>query len=535
MTEAGILYRKAAKQLKKKQSKGSSLYSETSSLRLLQELNVHQLELEIQNEQLRLAKVEAKVIELNLKERIKELNGIYSLGHLADKSEVLEDIYNEFVNIIVPKSMQFPEKVIVSLEIEGKRYCNIKNVRPLKTQIYLSAPVIIFKKNRGELIVAYTKDIAFIDTFEQQLINNFAGRISKITERIETKQALKESEASLRNAQEIAKMGSWERDMVTKKIYWSENLYSILGFNSALDKPTFELIRNRIHPDDVHSLDEAYTNIMIDKQPFSFQLRFIQPDGSIKWIHHSINPVIEEDKLIKLKGVIIDITESRQKDEEIKKINESLEKLSYRLIQIREEERAAISRDIHDQIGQALTALKFDTVWLFEQNTGEPEVVAKLNGMIDMITETILNVQRIASELRPPMLDDIGLAAAVEWYCEEFVNRTGLKINMELERVQSENMNINLSVYRVLQESLTNILRHAGAKNVEVKLSRIKNELVLIICDDGIGISPEKLNSPRSLGILGMMERIRYSGGLLEIAAPEKGGTQIRVKIQLEK
>jgi signal transduction histidine kinase len=107
-------------------------------------------------------------------------------------------------------------------------------------------------------------------------------------------------------------------------------------------------------------------------------------------------------------------------------------------------------------------------------------------------------------------------------------------MNMEFEKVQSENMNTNLSIYRVLQESLTNIIRHAGAKNVQVKLCRIEKNLVLLIRDDGIGISRDKIYSLKSIGIIGMLERIRYSGGLLDITTPEEGGTQIRVNVPFE-
>jgi signal transduction histidine kinase len=341
----------------------------------------------------------------------------------------------------------------------------------------------------------------------------------------------KESESSLHEAQQIAKMCSWDWDMVTQKTNWSGNYFAIIGFKPAT---IFELFKSIINPDDNHFLDEANTSLLKDKLPYNFSLQVIQPDDSIKWIQHIITSVIENDKLVKLKGVIIDISEYKQKEEEIIKMNESLEKLNCRLIQIREEERASISREIHDQIGQALTAIKIDTFWLLEQKITESEIVAKINGMIDLITSTISDVQRISSELRPAMLDDIGLAAALEWYCEEIVSRTGLKINMEFEKVQSENMNANLSVYRVFQESLTNIIRHAKAKNVQIKLGRINNDLVLLIHDDGIGISQEKINSSKSLGIMGMMERIRYSGGLLEITTPEEGGTQIRVKIPFE-
>jgi signal transduction histidine kinase len=135
--------------------------------------------------------------ENNLKGRNKELSGIYSLGLLAEKFTEQEDIYNEFVNTIVPNSMQFPKKVYVSLEIKCKRYSNIENFKLLKEQKHLFAPIIVLGEKTGELIVAYTENMPFIDFFEQQLIDNYAERLSKITERLETKQALEESERLL--------------------------------------------------------------------------------------------------------------------------------------------------------------------------------------------------------------------------------------------------------------------------------------------------------------------------------------------------
>jgi signal transduction histidine kinase len=135
--------------------------------------------------------------ENNLKGRNKELSGIYSLGLLAEKFTEQEDIYNEFVNTIVPNSMQFPKKVYVSLEIKCKRYSNIENFKLLKEQKHLFAPIIVLGEKTGELIVAYIENMPFIDFFEQQLIDNYAERLSKITERLETKQALEESERLL--------------------------------------------------------------------------------------------------------------------------------------------------------------------------------------------------------------------------------------------------------------------------------------------------------------------------------------------------
>jgi PAS domain S-box-containing protein len=138
------------------------------------------------------------------------------------------------------------------------------------------------------------------------------GSCRDITGRKQVEKVLRESESSLKNAQEIAKMGSWEWDMIAQKTNWSENYFAIHGFKSTEVEPTFELFRSRIHPDDVHFLDETHANILKDKTSFSFELRLIQPDGTIKWIQNNISPVIENDKLVKLKGVIIDITDRKQ-------------------------------------------------------------------------------------------------------------------------------------------------------------------------------------------------------------------------------
>jgi signal transduction histidine kinase len=154
--------------------------------------------------------------------------------------------------------------------------------------------------------------------------------------------------------------------------------------------------------------------------------------------------------------------------------------------------------------------------------------------MTDLVTDTIKDVQRISSELRPSILDDIGLAAAMEWYCEDFSTRTGLTVKMEFEDIQIENMNSNLALYRVLQESLTNIIRHANAKTVTVKLSSSFNKIILLIHDDGIGIPDDKIKSSNSLGLLGMFERIKYAGGQMNISNPATGGTMILVEIPLE-
>lgn len=272
-------------------------------------------------------------------------------------------------------------------------------------------------------------------------------------------------------------------------------------------------------------------------------------------IHKSDNPKVYEAEIIKKTGELrsalvsievisinhedfiltnlIDYTERKTVETENKEIKESLENLNQHLVEVREKERALIAREIHDQLGQSLTALKIDLMWLRDKNSSNLALNQKLRNMIDLVSETIRDVQRISSDLRPAVLDDIGLSAALEWYCEGFASRTGLQIQMEIDDVQTGNMQVNLTIYRILQESLTNIIRHAKAKNVSIKFNENNKGITLLIQDDGIGIPKEKIKSFKSFGIMGMFERIKQLGGQMEITSQDGVGTNVSIYIPL--
>ncbi len=225
-----------------------------------------------------------------------------------------------------------------------------------------------------------------------------------------------------------------------------------------------------------------------------------------------------------------DITDQKSLQSDLKRSKELLEKLNRRLDEIREDERTKISRDLHDQLGQSLTAIKMDLNMLLRDfPSGFDEVRTKINEVIERVTTISKDVQRISSELRPPILDDLGLSSALEWYCEEFGQRTGLNLSVSLNDVQTGDIKKNLAIYRVLQESLNNIVRHADAVNVWIKLYQNRNFIVLSVKDDGIGIPGEKINSLKSLGLLGMSERLKQAKGRFKILSPKKGGTIIRI------
>ena len=194
-----------------------------------------------------------------------------------------------------------------------------------------------------------------------------------------------------------------------------------------------------------------------------------------------------------------------------------------------------MSREIHDELGQQLTVMKMDVSWLHKKLGKTDEAVKKkteaLKGMLD---ETVKSVRRISSELRPSVLDDMGLAVAIEWHLSEFEKRSGVKTKLnktDKELVLTDAMKIGL--FRIVQESLTNVARYAEAKNVVVSLGQNENDLLLSIKDDGVGFDKEKIATKKTLGILGMKERTNMMGGEYEIKSIPGNGTTVTVKIPL--
>jgi len=239
-------------------------------------------------------------------------------------------------------------------------------------------------------------------------------------------------------------------------------------------------------------------------------------------------------------GAIItsqDITERKQAEKELRSSQERLRNLTAHLQSIREEERTLVAREMHDELGQSLTALKMDLALLSAKlPKNQRALIDKTKSMSKLVDTTLQAVKRISTELRPGLLDDIGLPAAIEWQGEEFQNRTGIKckVSIEPEDITSD-QDRSTAIFRIFQETLTNVARHASATKVTVNLRKNAAKIELKVRDNGKGITEEQISKPKSFGIIGIRERAHFLGGKVDIKGIRDKGTTVTAKIPLPK
>lgn len=267
---------------------------------------------------------------------------------------------------------------------------------------------------------------------------------------------------------------------------------------------------------------------------------FVRKDGSLIPVSYVATAIMERGKSTAAVIVFQDISQRKQAERDLLESRKQLRELSAYLQTVREEERTRIARELHDQLGQMLTGVKFDAMWLANQlSIAQPEVVDKIASMAQLIDEILDAMRRVAADLRPVMLDDLGLVAAVEWLTEEFGKRTGISIRLELNVAQEQvdydlDAEVATAAYRIVQECLTNVARHAQAGHVLVSLKCVDDKLMLRVSDDGKGISAANESKRNSFGIIGMRERAHGLGGTLNFSSVAGEGTRVDVVMPIK-
>ncbi len=327
-----------------------------------------------------------------------------------------------------------------------------------------------------------------------------------------------------------------------RNIYVNSIVKEVLGYSpEAIKKMKSAFFKALLHPDDtpvISSMAERFLKAK-DGDIIESEYRLKNAKGEWRWFY-SRDIVFKRtsDGLLKLiLGISQDITERKVVEQELNNSREQLRILLAHLQSVREDERTRISREIHDELGQSLTALKIDLSWLLKRLSKEQKpLVEKVELMSNLIDMNIQTVKRISAELRPGLLDDLGLPAAFEWQAEDFQKRTGIHCKV---RIQPEDIaldrNLSTAIFRIFQETLTNVVRHAKAKNVGVTLTKKKEEVLLEVKDDGKGITEKQISSPKSIGLIGMRERVHFFGGGVKISGKKDKGTVVTVTIPIKK
>jgi two-component system sensor histidine kinase UhpB len=257
--------------------------------------------------------------------------------------------------------------------------------------------------------------------------------------------------------------------------------------------------------------------------------------GSTFWADVTMAPVLDDgNQTVGLIAIHRDVSELKRNQELVKKSHERTRNLAARLMVVREHERSSIARELHDELGQALTRLNMDLCWLQQQLPARLRTERTM-AMGRIVDGTLKTVQEISSQLRPPILDDLGLEAAVEWHVQEFAEWSGCRCHLDLRiAALPRDRDRDIGVFRILQEALTNVARHARAKTVKVRACIENGEFVLEVQDDGIGAPEAELASAHSFGISGMRERADGLGGQIQIVGVPRRGTTVTLRLGLD-
>ncbi|MEA3213469.1 MAG: hypothetical protein QOE70_6526 [Chthoniobacter sp.] len=365
------------------------------------------------------------------------------------------------------------------------------------------------------------------------------GTIEDITRQRQTMDELEDNERLFRRLAETTGAVPFVFDLATQRFtYVGPQAEAIFGhplrrWYSADFWPSF------VHEAD---LDEG-TRFALDHatravRDFQTEFRVRTSDGCCIWVRQIVHCAAEDDDRQRVRGFLFDVTEAKQVEQDRERSRIQLRELAARGQQIREEERVNIAREIHDELGQALTLFKFDLSWLANRiaETVAENVRNAMEGRIRSMEEsldaTLQVVRRILSALRPPLLDELGLKEAIEWQMQEFSKRMGVRYELDATPVTSLQVESATAVFRIFQEILTNAARHAKASRIKVYLRESISDLVMRVEDNGVGISESTLHA-KKFGLLGMRERAWSLGGQVEILGAPGQGTTVTLRIPL--
>lgn len=355
-----------------------------------------------------------------------------------------------------------------------------------------------------------------------------------ILEKEKAEDELKKSEMRFRALIENNADAIIIRDTNFNLVYASPAAQKILGLD--VGSPIQKDPRDSIHPEDLENLRRVQQEVALHPgKPIPIEFRKLNDNGEYICIEGVVTNMTHNDGVKGIVSNFRDISDRRKAENELREANKALHNLSNHLQHIREEERIQIARDIHDELGQQLTGLKMDASWLNKKLVTEDKAIHdKLTDMIKLIDEAVKSVRRISADLRPSMLDDLGLVAALEWHSHETETRYGIPVKFHSDCNDAEiSIEKATSLFRIFQEALNNAIKHARASSIISRLTKQDGRFILQINDDGIGMKEEEVKSKKTLGLLGIQERVFILSGKYTMKSEPGKGTFLQIEIPL--
>jgi len=385
----------------------------------------------------------------------------------------------------------------------------------------------IFKPINRQILIS--KINVFLDLFNQrQTILSNAVQLRKYADDLtESNFSLKKSEEKYRNYIDYAPNGVFVMDNAGRFLEVNDALCRMSGYskNELLQMSVLDILHEASQEELKNQIDNLHTSEILKTD-----LSFSHKDGSNHWC--SLNAVVLDEQ--RILAFTKDITSRKKMEEDLKSSLDQLQQLSKYMEKATENERKTIARELHDDLGQALTAVKMD-LGIIKQRVEDQDLVIRVSKTSDLVGETIKTVQRVTAQLRPEIIDDLGLEAAIKWYTKEFSQRNGIEIYLDMDSEIVFSPDDSLTLFRIMQESLTNIARHSKATRVEISYSNNNGIIHFRISDNGIGIKEDGLNSKKSFGIIGIKERAISLSGSCTISSPNGEGTVIHLTFPRDK
>ena len=426
-----------------------------------------------------------------------------------------------------------PEEVIGRMPFDFMPEQEARRVKEIFQTIVDSGASIERLKNtrihkNGSPVILETSGVPVLD--ENGNLLGYRGIDRDITERVKSEEQIHR----LSSAVEQSPSSVLITDIKGTIIYVNKKFSEVTGYapGEVMGKKA-SILKSGEHPPEFY--DDLWETITAGNE-WRGEFHNRKKDGKLFWESALISPIQDsKGKITHYIALKEDLTERRKMEKDILHSHSQLRELSLRLQNLLEEERARIARELHDELGSSLTSVKLDISWL-KNEVSQDQQLSLFDKVARKLDSIIQSMRRIASELRPGILDAVGIAAAIEWQLEEFEEHSGIACKLKLpEEDLALDKDQSTAIFRILQESLTNIIRHADASEVNVTITQSATQVVLEVTDNGKGITQARLKNQKSLGILGMRERILPWGGELFIQAngAVTGGTTVKVVLPL--